>query len=128
MDELHQDAAGAPRMYERHAVAVSTRAGSTVDQLEPATGQVGELRLDAVDAVGNVVQSGASFLEEPPHGAVRREWLEQLQPGVPGADEADRHSLGFYGLDRGSGPARHAFECGEHRVDGLDCNRHVVEG
>lgn len=129
LDELDQDAAGAARMHERDPVSVRTRARDPVDQVEATVVQLLESGLDIVDTVRDVVEAGATFLEEPAHGAVGREGLEQLEPGVAGPpDEADGDTLGRDRLDRRRGAAGHGFEGGKYRVNGLDRHSDVVEG
>jgi hypothetical protein len=128
LDELDQDAARAARMDERHQVPVGARTGGPVDQVEAQVGKVLEGGLDVLDAVGDMVEAGASFLEEPAHGAVRSHWLEQFEPGIPGPDEADRYTLVLNGFDRRPDTSSHGLERGQYRVDGLDRHGYVVEG
>lgn len=128
LDELDQHAAGAARVDERYAVALGARARGVVDQVEATAREVGEGGLDVVDAVGDVVETGAAPGEESCHRVIGGERLDELDLRCAGADEADGHALGRDRLDWGRGGAGQGFEGRERRADRLDRHGNMVEG
>ena len=83
----------------------------------------GEVTLQVVGAVRDVVQARAPSLEETADGGVRTERLEQLQ----GAYEGDADALGLEGFGSGAGGTGEQLERVSALFDGVDGDANVVD-
>jgi hypothetical protein len=111
-------------MDESDAMSVRPRARNAVDQLKAGGVQAGEVSLQIVGAVGDVVQARAPAAEKSPHRGIRSEGLEKLH----GADERNADSLGLQGFRGRAGLAGEELEDVGALGDGVDGDAHMVEG
>lgn len=127
LHELQQNTARATRVDESHPVSVASGACRAIDQLHPGLVQLPQRRLDVGHAVGHVMQPRSAPLEEPTHGRVGAQRLQQLQLAVARSQETQLHALRLDSLAPGTRGTRHEFEGWEHVVNGFDGDRHMVE-
>ena len=111
-------------MDEGDAMSVRPRARNAVDQLKAGGVQAGEVSLQIVGAVGDVVQARAAAAEKSPHRGIRSEGLEKLH----GADERNADSLGLQDFRGRAGLAGEELEDVGALGDGVDGDAHMVEG
>lgn len=111
-------------MDECDAMSARSRARNAVDQLEAGGFQVGEVTLQVVGTVGDVVQPWASAAEEAPHRSIGGEGLEKLH----GADEGNADALGRQRFRGRAGLAGKELEHLGTLGDGVDRDPHMVEG
>ena len=111
-------------MDECDAISVRSRAWNAVDELEAGGFQAGEVALQVVGTVGDVVQPWAPAAEKAPHRGIGGEGLEKLH----GADEGNADSLGRQRFRGRAGLAGKELEHTGTLGDGVDGDAHVVEG
>lgn len=102
LDQLYEDAADRPRVDERHPVATGAVSRDFVDEFDPRLAKPLQIGDDVLAAVGDVVQTRASSLEEASDRGVGPEGLEEFDR----ADEGDADTLSFEDFGRGTGLAR----------------------
>jgi hypothetical protein len=124
LHELDEDAARRFGMEERDAVPPGSGPGRLVDESDALRPEASEVALQVLRAIRDVVQGRAAALEEPPHGGLRAERLQELD----GADEGDAYALGFQGLGRGTRLAGQEFVERATLFDGVDGDGHVIDG
>jgi hypothetical protein len=110
-------------MQERDSVPARSGARSAVDERNAGGVEAGELALEVVGAIRDVVQSRAAALQEPSDGRVGPERLDQLDA----PHEGDANALGVEDLGWGTGSITDEFEGTATRLDGVDGDAHVVE-
>lgn len=92
-------------MEKRNQVAVGSRPGLGVDQLEALSGEPVQLRLDVFACVRNMMEPGSPPVEESGHGALRTRGFQELEH----AHERDPNPLALDLFRWGTLCARHAF-------------------
>jgi hypothetical protein len=95
----------------------------TVDERDPGGAQAGELRVEVVRAVRDVVQSLAAALEKAVDRGSGTQGLDELD----GADERDAHALGLENLWGSTGGADDELEGPAAGFDGVNGHGDVVE-
>ncbi len=123
LDEFHEGLAGTARVEEGHQVASCAGAGLLIDELVPLGGEAGQLRSDVGGAVRDVMEAGATTVQEACDGGVGGEGLEELQ--LTHEDNAD--SLGGEFLHRGTRGTAQAFVKGPGLLDGGDGDGDMID-
>lgn len=111
-------------MDERYPVAAGTRPWNPIDEVETRLMELGEVGVEVVGAVGDVMKALAASVQEPSHGGVPLERLEQFD----GAHERDAYALRAQSLGRRAGCAGEQLERLCALLDGVDGNADVVDG
>lgn len=93
-------------MDERHPVPAGSLAGSTVDELDAGRFEPGEVTLQIVGPIGDVVEGLASAAKKSSDGRVRRSGLQELHR----ADESDADPLSGHRLGWRAGLAGDQLE------------------
>ena len=79
LDQLDEDAAGAPWVDERDEVTATAGARRLVDELDPLCAQMFERALEGPDREAQMVQPRSALLDESVDGGVLTRGLDQLQ-------------------------------------------------
>jgi hypothetical protein len=106
LNQLGEDPSGATGVQEGHLMTPGSGPRDLVDEFEALLLELGEGFREIGDAIRDVVQSLAPFLQEASDSGIRIKWLQQLH----GSDEADPDALAREFLHRGTFFASHAFE------------------
>src|SRR5690606_14388767 len=125
--QLDQDAGRAGRVEECDPAAVSAAARLVVHEADACAPEALQRGGDVLHGVGQVVEPRAAALEEPGHGRVGRDRLDQLEPRGSRADEGHLYPLVFDSLDRGTAAARDEFEQWERLGDRMYGDADVIE-
>lgn len=102
LNELNQDASGAPGVKERDEMASRAGPGLGVDELDTRLGQDAQVFGKVLATVGDVMKAGPAALEESGNGGVRSQGLDQLHLAAEGHADA----LAGDGLRRGASASR----------------------
>lgn len=127
LDELDEDAAGASGVDEGDEAAVRAFARFAIDQFDARRLQLAKGGGEVGDSVGQVMQSGTAALEEARDRRVGREWLDEFQTALAGAQEDDVDTLGFDPLTRGCLALRQQTQRGKGLIDRGDRDRYMIE-
>jgi hypothetical protein len=124
LDQLDEHAAAGRRMQEGDLVAAGSGPRHLVDELDAFGAESVEVRLEILRAVRDVVEGLAPSVQKAPDGGVGTEGLEQLD----GPHERNANALCLEGLGLGTAFARQEFEETATLFDGVDGDRHVIDG
>lgn len=102
----------------------SSGARDTVDQFDSRGLESGEVALDVVGPVGDMMERWTTPAEEPADAGFKAQGFEELDE----TDERDSNALGLEGLGVGTAFARQEFEETATLFDRVDGDRHVVDG
>lgn len=116
-DELDEDATGAAWMDEGDSSAVCTVARLGIDEAHAGRGQFAKRRLQIVDPVREVVQTGPAAFEESGDGRVVGERLEEFETPRALAHKDDLDALIVDPLAWGGGTSGQQTEERKRLVD-----------
>jgi hypothetical protein len=123
LNELHQNTSCAPGMKERDEVAGGAGARFGVDELDAGFGQQAQVFGKVLAQVGDVVKAGPPALDEPAHGGVGTQGLDELDL----AAEADSDALAGDGFRLGATGPGEALVKESGLVEGRNRDGHVME-
>jgi hypothetical protein len=111
-------------MQEGDAVTTGSGTGCAVDEFDPLRCELGEVGFKIVRAVGDVMERGPTAVEESSDAGFGTQGFEKLY----GAYERDADTLRLEGLGWGTVLAREEFVEAAALSDGVNGDRHVVDG
>ena len=114
-------------MHEGHLEAEQPGPGLLVDQLGARSGKLGDRGAEVVDLVRDVVHTRPALGEEPPHGGVLLERLEQLDAAVADAERRGAHALLLHGRLVFDVSAEEKFVRAQGAVEILDRDTDVMD-
>lgn len=128
LDQLNQDSPGAPGVEEGDEAVVRSLSRVLVDQFDAGGSDSVEGGLEIGNPVRQMMQPGASPLQEPgDRGGVGKR-LEEFQSSDPFTNEGDVDALVFDALHRRPLPTGQELEQGKGLFDRSNGDRNVIEG